>query len=98
MVGGKEIAGGSDHFGFLASRDRRLGWAEALVRSGFYLDEYNRPVGVNHDKIDLAALAGKIARQGLEALASEELLGAFLAPLAEQLSVGQQSRSVQQQA
>jgi len=97
LVRRQEIAGGAEHSGLFGRGDGRLGWAEMLARSGLDLDKRDRPVAIDHNQIDFAALAGEVAAECLEALASQEPLAAFFAPSAESLRIGQQLASVRQQ-
>ena len=97
ILGCKKIAGGPEHSDFLGRRDGRLGWAKTFVRPGLYLDENNSAVGIDHNQVDFAGLAGKVASELLEALAFEKLLAAFFTPSTEEPAVRQQPAFVQQQ-
>ena len=83
IVAGKKVACRPQHPVFLGGSDRRFGLAEILVRSGFYLDKDNCPIGIDHNQVDFARLTGEVPHEHFEALASQESLAAFLAPLAE---------------
>ena len=93
----KEVAGGPEHSGFLDGGDGELGRTESFIGPGLYLDKGDSPVGIDHDKVNLAGFAGKVASELFEAFAFQQPLAAFFTPSAEQLLIGQQSASVQQQ-
>ncbi len=93
----KEVAGGPEHFGFLDGGDGRLGWTESFIGPGLYLDKGDSPVGIDHDKVNLAGFAGKVAGKPFEAFTFQERLAAFFTPSAEQFPIGQQPAFVQQQ-
>ena len=93
----EKITGGPYQSGFLGTCDGRFGRAESFVGPGSDLDKYDGPVGIDHNQVDFAGLAGEVAREGFEAFSSEEPLGAFFTPSAEQLAVGQQLAFVQEQ-
>ncbi len=66
-MGCKKITSGPYQSGFLGGCDRRFGRAESFVRSGSDLDEDDGPVGINHNQVDFAGLAGEVACEGFEA-------------------------------
>ncbi len=68
-MGRKKIAGGPEQSGLLGGGDGRLGGLESFGGFGSYLDKDDRAVGVNHNQIDFAGLAGKVAGEGFEAFA-----------------------------
>jgi len=68
IVGCEKIASCPVHFVFFTGRDNRFCWCEAFIRSGFYLDEDNGPVSIDHDKVDFTGLAGEVASEFFEAL------------------------------
>jgi len=76
----KKITGGPEHSCFLGGSNSRFGWAEAFVGPGLNLDKNDSPVAVDHDKVDFAGLARKIARKIFKAFSFEEFLAAFFAP------------------
>ena len=86
-MGGKKIAGRPEHSGFLGFGDGRLGRAEIFVRPSFHFDKDKRPVAVDHNQVDFAGLAGKVASECFETFAFEKFLGAFFTPSAEQLLI-----------
>ncbi|HUW19540.1 MAG TPA: hypothetical protein VMW16_09580 [Sedimentisphaerales bacterium] len=88
VVGGEEIAGGPERFGFFWGCDDGLDGVEGFTRPGFDLDEDDRAVGVDHDQIDFAGLTGEVAGEEFEAFSFEEGFAAFLAPSAEPFAVG----------
>lgn len=83
FMAGQEIPGRTDYSGPLGAGDGRFGRAEVLACTGLDLDEDQRAVSIDHDEINLTGFAEKIASEGLETLACEELLGVFFAPAAE---------------
>jgi len=97
IVGGKKIAGRPVHPGLLGLRDRRLRRAEILARPGLDLDKDECPVTIDHNQVDFAGLAGKIAGERFETFAFEEFLAAFFAPSAERVFIGRQYVFVWQQ-
>lgn len=97
IMGCEKIAGGPEHSDFLDRGDGRLGWAKTFVRPGLYLDKDNTTVGIDHNQVDFAGLAGEVASELLEALAFEEPLATFFTPSAEELAIRQQPAFVQQQ-
>lgn len=96
VVGGEEVPGGSDQFDFFGIVDGLFGRGEGFVGASSDLDEYDGRVGINHNEVDFAGGAGKVAGESFEALAFEELFGAFFAPSAERCSVGEQPASFEQ--
>ncbi len=76
----KKIAGGPYQSGFLGECDGRLGRAESFVRPGSDLDKDDGPVGIDHNQVDFAGLAGEVAGEGFEAFSFEEPLAAFFTP------------------
>ena len=87
IISCEEIAGGSEQSGFLGLCDRIFGRGE--IGAGFcsYLDEDNSAVGINHDEVKLAGLAGEVTGEGFEAFSFQELFTAFFAPSAEAFPV-----------
>jgi hypothetical protein len=83
IIACKEISSGPYHSCFFWACDSRLRWTEILVRSGLDFDEDNASVVIDHNQIDFAALAGKIASECFETFVLEELLAALFAPSAE---------------
>ena len=96
VVGCEEVASGLGEFVSLGMRNRLLGWAENLIRSRFDLDEDKRRIAIDHNKVNLARVAGIIASEGFVPFCSEELFAAFLAPSSELLHIGQESAAIQQ--
>ena len=88
IVGCEKITGSPGQSGLLGGGDGRLGGLESFGGFGFYLDENDSTVGIGHNQIDLACLAGEVVGEGFEAFSFEEFFGAFFAPSAEELSVG----------
>ena len=80
----------------LGRGDRGLGGTEPLIRPRADLDEDERAVGIHHDQVQLAHLAGVVADEGPQALVLEEPLAASLAPPAELGPVAQQPASIQE--
>jgi len=96
IVGCEEVAGCPDQFDLFGMCDGLFGRAEELIGSGFDLDEDQARVGIDHDEIDFAAVAGEIAGEGFESFCSQELFAAFFTPSAEGFYVGQESAAVEQ--
>jgi hypothetical protein len=94
----EKIVGGPVQFGFFGSCDNRLGWLKGFICSGFYLDKDDSPIAIDHNKVNFAALTGKVAGQLFETFLFQKALAAPLAPSAKFLSVSQQFASVQQPA
>lgn len=97
FVACEKVAGGAVHSGLLVKRDGRLGRAEIFAGPGLDLDEDERPIGVDHNPVDLTGFAVEIARKRFEALAFEILLAILFAPSAEQLLICQQLPPIRQQ-
>ena len=95
LMDGLEVAGGSGHAAFLGGGDRRLGGDEGFAGAGFDFDEDEHAVGVDHDKVKLAGLAGEIAGQGPQPFVLEESLTPPLPPAAQSIPVGQQSATIE---
>jgi hypothetical protein len=83
-VNREKITSGPKHSFFLGGSDGRFGRAEGFVGPGLDLDKNDSPVTVDHDKVDLAGFAGKIARKIFKTFSFEESLATFFAPSAEQ--------------
>ena len=96
IIGCEKIAGGADQPGFLGGCDRVFGGSKIGVGFCSYLDEDNRAIGVDHDEVKLACLAGKVAGEGFQAFSLEELFASFFTPSAEVFAVGQQFAFFQQ--
>jgi len=96
VVGGEEGLGGPEQFGFFGIGDGLFGWAEGFVGASSDLDKYDGRVGINHNEVDFAGGAGEVTGESFEALAFEELFGAFFAPSAEGCSVGEEPASFEQ--
>ena len=60
------------------------------------LDEDDSSVGIDHNKVELAGLAGKVAGESFKAFSFKESFAASLPPLAKGFSVCQEFTSVQQ--
>ena len=90
----EEITRGSLQFCFFSRGDGRLDFGEFFIRSRFDLDKDDTAVGIDHNQVYFAGFTGKITSENLEAFAFEKFLAAFLAPSAEQFSVGQKLASV----
>ena len=84
----EEVAGCPNEFCFFGMCDGLFGRAEEFIGSGFDLDEDQARVGIDHDEIDFAAVAGEIAGEGLESFRFQVLLAAFFAPSAQRFVVG----------
>ena len=89
VVGGEEVTGAADESDFLGGRDGVFGRSKGGIGFGPDLDEDYGAIGIDHDQVDFAGLAGKVAGEGFEAFAPEETLAAFFTPSAETLAVGQ---------
>jgi len=93
-----KVACGLRHFLFFGQGYHELSGSEQFIGPGFYLDEYDRSLGVGHNKVDFSCLAGKVASQCFESLLSEEFFTAVLSPSAQPLCVRQQFLSIEEQA
>ena len=96
FVGGKEVLSGSGELVSLGMCNRLLGRAENLIRSRFDLYEDKGRIIIDHNEIDLSAVAGEIAGESLEPFCSQELFAAFLTPSPERFSIGPESAAVKQ--
>ena len=85
----EKIASCSVHFVFFSRCDNGFCWCEAFIGSGFYLDKDDSPVGIDHNKVDFAGLAGEVASELFEAFSFQKLFAAFFPPSAEQFPVSQ---------
>ena len=97
VVCGKKITSCAEHSNLFGFGDGRLGRAEILARPCLYFDKDKRPVTIDHNQVNFAGLAGKVASECFETFAFEEFLAAFFTPSAEQLFVRQQPALVRQQ-
>ncbi len=57
----EEITCGPEQFSFFRRSNNILGWCKIFSCSGFYLDENERPVGSDHNKVNFAGFAGEIS-------------------------------------
>jgi hypothetical protein len=96
VVDGEKIACRPDHSGFFGFCHCRLGWAEILVRPGFYLDKDKCAVSINHNQVDFAGFAGEVTSKRFEAFMFKEFLAAFFAPSAAQLFIRRRPAFVRQ--
>ena len=64
--------------------------------AGFYFDEDDCSVCIDHYQVNFTGLAGVVARESFQAFFEEEFFAAFFAPSAEQFLVGQQPGPVGQ--
>jgi len=58
----QEVSGGSAGSRLLGICDDLFGSTERLIGAGLYFDKNDGSVGIDHDKVDFAGLAGKIPR------------------------------------
>ena len=95
FVNCEKIASSPKQSDFFSRCDRRFGRPKTFIRSGFYLDKDDSPVGIDHNKVDFAGFAGEVASELFEAFSFQKLFAAFFPPLAEQFPIGQQLAFVQ---
>ena len=60
---GQKITRGPQQLHFFGMGDGIFGWAKAFLGFGPDLDKNNGAVGIDHDQIDFAGLAGEIASE-----------------------------------
>ena len=70
IVRGEKIACRPEQSGSLALCDGCFGWAKGLIGFGSDLDKDDGAVGIDHDKVELAGLAGEVAGERSEAFTS----------------------------
>ena len=58
----QEVSGGSAHSRLFGVCDDIFGSSERLIGAGLYFDKNDGSVGVDHDKVDFAGLAGEVPR------------------------------------
>jgi len=88
FVGREKIAGGAEQFYFLGISNGQFRRSESFICFCSGLDEYNGSVWSDHNKVDFAGFAGKVAGELFKAFFRQELFAAFLAPSSEELWVG----------
>ena len=67
FVGGQEIAGGPEGFGFFCGRDDGLRRLKRVIGSGFHFDEDDGAVAIGHNQVDFAGFAGEVSGECFEA-------------------------------
>jgi len=63
IMRGQKIAGGPQQLHFFGMGDGIFGWAKAFLGFGPNLDKDDGAVGIDHDQVDFAGLAGEIASE-----------------------------------
>jgi hypothetical protein len=89
IVGCKKILSSPEQPGFFRMCDGRFGWPKSFIGSGFDLNKDNGAVGIDHNQVDFAGLAGEVASEFFEAFSFQKPQAAFFTPPAEQCPVGQ---------
>jgi hypothetical protein len=89
FTGCEEITGSYFEFIFFIESDNRFDGFEIFAGPGFYLDENDGAIGIDHDEVDFAGFTGEVAGEFFEAFCFEIFFAAFFAPSAEEFAVGQ---------
>jgi hypothetical protein len=89
IVGCKKILSSPEQPGFFRMCDGRFGWSKGFIGSGSDLNKNQGAVGINHNQVDFAGLAGEVASEFFEAFPFQKPQAAFFTPPAEQCPVGQ---------
>ena len=83
IVGCKKILSGPEQSGFLGRCDGRFGWPKGFIGSGSDLDKDDGAVGINHNQVDFAGLAGEVASEFFEAFSFQKPQAVFFTPFPE---------------
>ena len=89
IVGCKKILSSPEQPGFFRMCDGRFGWSKGFIGSGSDLNKDDGAVGINHNQVDFAGLAGEVASEFFEAFSFQKPQAVFFTPPAEQCPVGQ---------
>ena len=83
IVRKKKITRGLYHFVYFRLVDYRLRRRKFLIKPGLDLHKHNRPVAIDHNKVDFARLAGVIASERFKSFSFEKFLALPLPPFTE---------------
>ncbi len=67
IVGCKKILSSPEQPGFFRMCDGRFGWSKDFIGSGSDLNKDHGAVGINHNQVDFAGLAGEVTCESFEA-------------------------------